>query len=256
MGDITNINQNFTGFTLSAVSGTFHADGTGDGRSHHIRSRERRIPMRSPYLVHCSQLINCRISPSRIMEATSSLLTSSPARPETQAWWTLLRGRGSDGWSDGNVARRGSWCASSERRFPRVLSSPNKFPDTRVAVPQGGHFGIPSDLKELFSVEIVQPSRIALPLRVFFVPKKIVGTGDNPVGTAYYSCQKRRGYARIKSFCKRLASRWLSPSLAQCASLGISSAALGQQGPSMKINVIVARKAALLTALLHGIVRV
>jgi len=30
VGDITNINQNFTGFTLSAVSGTFHADGTGD----------------------------------------------------------------------------------------------------------------------------------------------------------------------------------------------------------------------------------
>jgi protein with PEP-CTERM/exosortase system signal len=29
VGDITNINQNFAGFTLSASSGTFHADGTG-----------------------------------------------------------------------------------------------------------------------------------------------------------------------------------------------------------------------------------
>jgi hypothetical protein len=62
-----------------------------------------------------------------------------------------------------------------------------------------------------------------LALRVFFVPKKIVGTGYNPVWIAYDSCQKRHRSARFDHSANRWQRDGYSPSLAQCASLGISS---------------------------------
>lgn len=66
VGDIININQNFAGFTLSAATGAFNGDGTGNFTfgitSNHGNGGSP--PLRWPYLVQCCQRDNCRFDPA------------------------------------------------------------------------------------------------------------------------------------------------------------------------------------------------
>ena len=88
VGDIININQNFAGFTLSAATGAFNGDGTGNF-TFGITSNHGNGGSPPATLALSRSVLPTRqlpISPSRIISASSSLLTSS-LRTETPGRW-------------------------------------------------------------------------------------------------------------------------------------------------------------------------